>query len=184
MFKSNLMKMTRSRSSFTLIELLIVIGIMLIFTALSLSIIVSLRQQRQVKSVAEQVKTRIMEAHSYAVSPRKDAATGLTSIQFQIINTTIPDTLQIKEIKPTGSISVLNPPDTLPKNIIFDPSSFTIGFRVSPTTENIGEIVPSTDPGSPTSLPIIDDQVSFIIKSSSKSYTMTVNQLTGSVEIK
>ena len=63
---------------FTLIELLVVIAIVGLLTATSAVAIVSAKNKRTTKAVAEQVKNVIMEAHAYAISPKtKDISGGV-----------------------------------------------------------------------------------------------------------
>lgn len=173
------------KKSFTLIELLIVIGIMAIFTALTLSIMVSIRNQRQVKIVAEQVKSRIMEAHSLSVTPSEAVPVGATAIRLQLKSTVSPRTLDILYITSTGSavsLTSIPPLDKLPSTIFFTSTAAStikidpqINFSASGT--NIGQITTAT--------PFVSGgNVTFYIQSTNgKNNKMTVNQLTGSVTI-
>lgn len=183
--------MFKKQSSFTLVELLIVIGIIMVFTILSLSIMVSIKQKREVKTVAEQIKSRIMEAHSFAVSPPEkysdtttDVATGLTNVQIQITNGS-PATLQIVGI-PLVSGKNFVQSYNLPSNITFRNSTDTadlipgviINFDVSGST--IGQI--STIGNTPA---VASGILTFKVKNTNgKTSTVTVNQYTGSVEVK
>lgn len=172
----------QARRAFTLLELLVVIGIIVLFTTLSLTTIFSLRKQRQVKVVADQIKTRIIEAHSYAVTPidrdRTASSHPLQMIQVEISGT--PAVLEIKEIN-TGGEDILPSllKETLPSGVTFNPT--TVNFRFNAANNGIGQI------GSwGTLLRNADGEGNgyFTIAGNGKTYTMTVNQLTGNVEIK
>jgi len=74
----NLMKISKA---FTLMELLIVISIIAIMTSMSIMAMVGIENQRNVDVVAEQVKNRIYEAHSYAMAPSQS---GVTKVKLAI----------------------------------------------------------------------------------------------------
>ena len=68
------------RRGFTLIELLVVIAIVGLLTTMSAAVILSVRQKRQTKAVATQVQNFILEARSYAVSPKATTSSGNINI--------------------------------------------------------------------------------------------------------
>jgi len=170
------------KKSFTLIELLIVIGIMAIFTALTLSIMVSIRQQRQVKVVAEQVKSRIMEAHSFAVNPPTEYydKTTIPDNQFKGVEVKIDNgsspSLTVYALNGINQENALTATDPFPSNI-----SFSGGNSHSPV--KIYFSVSGSDIGQASS----DNQYDLtftITGTNNRSYKLTINQFTGSVEIK
>ena len=181
------------KKSFTLIELLIVIGIIMIFTALSLSIMVSIRKQRQVKVVAEQIKSRIMEAHSYAVAPRdldrRNCGTNQPSLPLSYVQLEINN--EVKELWitefDTGNFPICNVgspniTDILPSSTEFTNlggSAQNIKINFSATGNNIGQVRSDSSPIPGSSI------LTFKIKNPStlKTSTITVNQLTRSVTI-
>lgn len=71
------------KKSFTLLELLIVITILLMLVVGAVVGLSVARGKRQVKTTAEKLKTLIVEAHSAALTP-SDTTFGLIKIQVQI----------------------------------------------------------------------------------------------------
>lgn len=161
------------KKSFTLVELLIVVGILMVLAIISISIISAMRQQRQTKEVAQQVKTRIMEAHTLAVSPpvkdKNDSdITNLTSIEVQIKNNTSPNPPTLEIVGNPGSgVKTFVSEDLSPK-VRFNKNNIVINF--SAAGDNIGQLTPSSDQ-------------TFQVIGNSKTYAITINQYTGNVDI-
>jgi len=70
------------RTGFTLMELLIVIAIMVILGTVSVVTLSNVKQSRQVKVVADEIKDKLIEARSYAVAPSNGSIESVQYVQF------------------------------------------------------------------------------------------------------
>lgn len=91
------------KKSFTLIELMVVIGLVVLLTAASVAGISASRNRRQVKTTAEKVKSFLMEARSRAMNP-DDTSFGVTGIGVRVYPSTSSDVSKIKTFKIVSGI--------------------------------------------------------------------------------
>lgn len=133
------------RKGFTLIELLVVIAIMGLLMSISTAAIFSARNKRTAKSVADQVKNVIIEAHAYAISPKKVGGPVSIVIATNSIKAQV------------SSVDIINPV-TIPSNVTLScyngatvvplPAtciSFRVGQADGTDSNTIGQTITSYD---------------------------------------
>lgn len=155
------LKISKSKA-FTLIELLVVMGIMVLLTGISAAAIVSIKKERKVEVVAEEVKNYLIQARSYAIAPSRE---GVTAVEFNIDSSKL---LTVKEIGPTPApLAFIS--KQLPSNISV--TGITNPFVYNTTNANqIGQITTGL------SDIVLED-------TSGEKRTLKINALTGNVSI-
>jgi len=149
------------KKGFTLVELLVVIAIVSLLTTVSVATITSVKQKRQTKVAAEQVKNVLSEAHAYAISPKTDAPTGP-------VNITIASDQRTIEAK-IGGVSVAGPVTVSSGITLTCSANPCFSFKTS-DSNTIGQLKSG-------------DGKIFAKKGTGEPYTITVSKLSGNVII-
>jgi len=174
------------KKSFTLLELLVVIGILLLLVVGAVVGLSVARSKRQVKTTAEKLKTLIVEAHAAALMP-SDAVFGLQKVQVQIYP---GDKVSVVEIASSQK--------EIQKLAI--PSGMQIGPSAPPTNGNMSCSPNCGNPSyyyfsfvanDPNTLGQMDDiinkndNVKIKVANTSETdvYTLDIDRMTGSVTI-
>jgi len=177
------------KKSFTLLELLIVVAILLLLVVGAVVGLSVTRSKRQVKTTAEKLKTLMVEAHAAALAP-SDAVFGLKKIQVQIYPadkgnkvSVVEVTSSSKEIQklaiPSGiQVGPSAPPTNGNMSCSPDcgnPSYYYFSF-VANNPNTLGQI---TDVGSQSE----NVKIKVANASGTDVYTLNVDRLTGNVTI-
>ncbi|MDO8513161.1 MAG: prepilin-type N-terminal cleavage/methylation domain-containing protein [bacterium] len=131
------MRARKSKFGFTLIELMITISIMGILTVVMIPAIRSFDRRNKVTSAAEQLKSAILEARNYSMSPRfSDTNIDRYSVMMDLSQT--PVEYEVGYFEKTTNTWHSIAPRKLPKGVTVDqrypddanPNDMEIGFMV------------------------------------------------------
>lgn len=151
-------------SGFTLIELVVVIGIIAMLTAVSIVAIVGARSQRRADVAAEEVKNYIYVARADALAPAENAG-GVSNIVLNINKGS--NILTINEKGQSLDQEIVN--NRFPSNI-----GFAKDYKLSFYTSELNKIGQLTD-DSDLSITLTD--------TGGKTITLNINRLTGAVKV-
>ncbi len=166
----------RRRLGFTLIELVISLGIIVLLLALAIPLFRGSGERNKLMLTAQEVKNTILEAKNLALSPRMEKAANVDKYSIKFNQ---PANNQYAIYEGTTPISA----KTLPDSISFSslPNQFQIDFSI----KNQGlmsfhknpDYNPTTDPA--------PEELNLILHSSTTNTnrTITINRLTGQISI-
>ncbi len=110
---------------FTIVELLVVISIIVLMTAISVAAMVSTKNRRNIDAVAEKVKNRIIQARTDSLAPQ-NVEIGYVAVYLKRADGSNPATLDVYEEESQNQRSFLIYHDEFDKNITFDKNKYNI----------------------------------------------------------
>lgn len=156
---------------FSLVEMLVIITIIGILTAISFSTYFTLRKTRNVKIGAEKVRDIILQSRSYALSPLENS-TGYIQVTLTPAGTN-PASISVRQYKSeTEQLSIISDINTnLPTGLDFE-AEYKVKFDASQPNK-IGQLKS-------------DSNTDVIIKNNDNSikYQLKIDSVSGNVEIK
>lgn len=173
------LKLKIVKRGFTLIEILIAIGIIVILTSLTIYGLTSARSRRSVKTTAEKLKTFLVEARGSATTPSATSF-GLACMRVKYDKTnSLINVFEVKNNCDQSGLEAIKATSTfnIPKGISLTiPPPNQNGFSFSATEPTIGQIV---------------EEKNIVITLSDAqndkyqlTYQLTIDQITGLIEIK
>lgn len=182
-----------SKPAFTLIEGLLVAGIILLVTILSVTGLSYSRKQKQVKTTAESLRNLLIEARSLALASKEDVY-NLDKIQVRLYRSDPSKKIEIYQILIDGTATKIEKQIELPSSVTIEPPAD--GGNLSSTPEyyyfsflarnlpapnppddidlnQIGQVADSLNPDQPITINVSDG---------SNIWQVLVELYTGSVE--
>jgi uncharacterized protein (TIGR02596 family) len=109
--------------AFSLLELLLVIGLGVLLAALALGAYSSMMQAAALATGGERLQEALVEAQQAAISQNLTVEVRFYALPDAAGATPVYRTLQGHELKPDGTISPTTPPVTLPASVVLDPTA-------------------------------------------------------------
>lgn len=117
-----------SKSAFTLIEGILVAGIILLVTILSVTGLSYSRKQKQVKTSAESLRNLLIEARSLALASKEDVY-NLDKIQIRIYASDPSKKIEIYQILIDGTAAKIEKQIELPSSITFEAADGNLKYN-------------------------------------------------------
>lgn len=165
--KAEAKKSSKMKKAFTLIEMLAVIAIVIILSGMSATVFQQQRSSKSVATVANELATRLMEAHADAMSPAANV-TKLDSVEVKL-DTTLKS-LSVKYKLHSGSVQDTDIPDYNYSNVIITAVPATPFYFTANDAIHMGQILTGSN-------------AVFTVSGSGVGYTVTVDSMTGSVNV-